>query len=190
MRRGFKKWCEDQAAKWRQELGLPLTGRLPADLLAKRLNIKLLYPRNIPGVSAEDLNQLTYTDPCSWSAVTVAVERCRFTILNSNHSSARRESNLMHELAHIICEHQSKRVVIVPGVPFPLREYRKEDEKEAEWLGGCLQIPRVGLVWALGQNMTQNQIATYYGASSDMVRFRRNVTGVDRQFQRWDQSRS
>jgi len=51
-------------------------------------------------------------------------------------------------------------------------------------LGGCLQIPRPALLWALRRQMTTPEIADHYGASEKMVRYRRNVTGVDAQMGR------
>lgn len=47
------------------------------------------------------------------------------------------------------------------------------------YLGGCLQIPRRGLLWAIQRQMTQTEIAVHFHASEEMVRFRSNVTGVN-----------
>jgi hypothetical protein len=80
--------------------------------------------------------------------------------------------------------HRTIRIGKVFQFSIELREFKTEDEEEAEWLGGCLQIPREGLTWAISRGMTSKQVAEYFHASEEMVRFRRNMTGIDRQFKR------
>ena len=79
----------------------------------------------------------------------------------------------MHELAHVILKH--KMVSCDSETEQPLR--RQQDEDEAVYLGGCLQIPRRGLLWAIQKKMTVAQIALHFNASEEMVKLRVNVTG-------------
>ena len=88
----------------------------------------------------------------------------------------------MHETAHILCAHPPAKIARIGGCSF--RTYDPTHEGEAEWLGGCLQITREGLLWAIYQGMNNEDIAAHFGASLDMVRFRRNTTGVDAQIVR------
>ncbi len=88
----------------------------------------------------------------------------------------------MHEVAHILRKHPRAKIVQLGDVVF--RTYDPAYEKEAEWLGACLQITREGLVWAVKSGMSPEQIAGHFGASQALVRFRRNTTGVDVQLQR------
>src|SRR5690606_1395166 len=91
------------------------------------------------------------------------------------------QSNLMHELAHVICEHtqtSSHRGIIVP---MSMREYNAVQEEEATTLGAALMISRDGLVWALKKRWSHSTIGKYYNASDEMVRFRINSTGVLKQ---------
>lgn len=184
MQRGFKKWCEKQSAHWRQELKLPIHAHLPARKLANRLEIDVISPVEIPEIAEKDVARLLTQDPRSWSAVTVNTDGCTIIIYNPRHSPQRQEADIMHELAHVLRGHKPIGFKFVTGFPFPLREYRKEDEEEAEWLGGCLQIPRAGLKWVLTQGMTSDQTAAHFTASPEMVRYRRNVTGIDIQLSR------
>lgn len=185
MRRGFKSWCEEQSLYWRGEFNLSAHQHLPSRDLADRFDIQIVCPEDIPGLAQDDINRLLHHDPRSWSAVTVSVDGCSIIINNPKNSKARQESDIMHEMAHIICEHDPIGLRPLLGLPFPFREYRKEDEEEAGWLGACLQIPRDGLLWAIRNGIrTNEQIAAHFVASLDMVRFRRNKTGVDKQFQR------
>jgi Zn-dependent peptidase ImmA (M78 family) len=185
VKRGFKQWAEVQSIKYRQALGLRVDARLPAARLAEHLEVTVVTANEIPGVTPDILDRLLHRDKESWSAVTLPANDCTLVIYNPSHSLARQESNLMHELAHIICEHDPESVVQLHGLYFPLRTYDAEQEEEAAWLGGCLQIPRDGLWRAVCRGTGTAQIAQHFGASVSLVQFRRQVTGVDRQFQRF-----
>lgn len=129
------------------------------------------------------LRQLLRIDANSWSGVTLLISDQAFIIHNPQHSVRRQESDLMHELAHLRCGHQPVAITSIPGLPFLLREFDAEQEDEATWLGGCLQLPRPALLWAIRRGMDTEQISQYYTASTSLVRFRRGKTGVDRQIQ-------
>lgn len=180
-RRGFKTWAEAQGLEFRAKLGLKIIDPLPAVALAKHLDIPVLTPANIESLSPVHLKHLL--EPKSqWSALTIPHPGGHLIIHNPTHSLTRQESDLMHELAHILCEHPAPQLVNIPGFPLGLREYDVVKEKEAEWLGGCLQLPRNGLSWALRKGMNHTDIAEHFKASGDMVRFRINMTGLKRQF--------
>lgn len=97
-------------------------------------------------------------------------------IYNPTHAATRYESNVMHELAHLLLGHQPIHFHQVSGT-IPVREYRTVDEKAAEYLEGCLQITARGLNWAFQRSMTLQEIAEHFGASIQMVRYRCNMTG-------------
>jgi len=109
----------------------------------------------------------------------------RIIIHNNKNSKYRQESDLMHELAHVICEHETPDNRRIDGFEILLRNYNEQQEKEAEWLGGCLQLPRDALVWHIKRNLSVKEIAEVFSASQTMVRFRINSTGVNRQSARW-----
>lgn len=184
MRRGFKTWCDKQSLYWRKELDLLPHQHLPSRSLADRFDVEVVYPEDIPGMAQKYIDHLLYHDPRSWSAVTVNVDGCSIIISNPQNSVVRQESDIMHEMAHIICNHDPIEFQTLPGSSYPFREYHKEDEEEAEWLGACLQIPREGLLWVMKRGIrSDEQIAEHFVASLEMVRFRRNKTGIDRQLQ-------
>lgn len=184
MRRGFKKWCEEQSLYWRKEFDLSSNQHLPSRILADRFDVEIVHPEDIPGMVQKDIDRLLHHDPRSWSAMTVGFDGCSIIISNPKNSKARQESDIMHEMAHIICKHDPISFQFLPGFPFPFREYRKDDEQEAEWLGACLQIPRDGMLWAVRTGVyTNEEISAHFVASLEMVQFRRNKTGVDKQLQ-------
>jgi hypothetical protein len=184
VRHGFKTWAEKEAAAQRQALGLRDVAALSAVDLAAYLGIAVVGPEAIPGMTPELLHQLLVVDAASWSAVTVAYDGCTVIIHNTAHAPCRQESNVMHELAHGLCGHPLARVVQLPGVPFPMREYDADHEEEASWLGACLQLPRVALLSSLRQGLGDADIMEQYNASDELVRWRRRLTGVDLQLAR------
>jgi hypothetical protein len=183
LRRGFKKWAEEQAIYFRRQLGLKPTEPLKAYDLTDYLGIEILVPSGIKGLSSEDLNTLMPPANSFWSAVIVQKPLGgHFIIYNNSHAPPRRESDLMHELAHFICKHESSSIEFHPQLGFPLRKHHQEQEEEAECLGSCLQLPAVALEWALRQGMGVNDIATYYTASVSMARYRINITGLAKRY--------
>jgi hypothetical protein len=184
MQRGFKTWAEHEAIEQRRHLGLDANMPLPALQLAAYLGITIVSPEHIPEMSQEHLECLLQRDLSSWSAITVNTNTVTAIIHNTGHAQNRQESNLMHEMAHIICKHAPSVLTSVGGLPFLLREYNADQEEEASWLGACLQLPRPALWWAVKRRMTVAEMAQYFQASEELIRFRRQVTGVDRQFSR------
>lgn len=184
MRRGFKTWAENQSIEQRRHLCLGVGAPLPATQLAAYLGITIVSPEHIPGMSREHLECLLQRDRSSWSAFTVNVDTFTAMIHNTGHALTRQESNLMHEMAHIICKHAPSELIRVGGLPFLMREYNADQEEEASWLGACLQLPRPALWWAIKRRMTIAEMEQHFQASEELIRFRRQVTGIDRQFSR------
>ncbi len=167
----FKAFCEHIAVTWRRKLG----GRraydpLPSALLLHELEIAVLTPAQISGLSAAHRQQLEIS--ADWSGAIIALNPIQ-VLCNPLHSPARHEANMMHECAHIILKHPM--IPIVPLSPTPPSD--PQYEAEANYLGSCLQIPKRGLLWAVQKGMNTQQIAQHFGASSEMVLFRANMTG-------------
>jgi uncharacterized protein DUF955 len=181
VRWGFKSKAERRAVELRSELGLRAEAPLAARRLAKHLKVAVIGPAEIPGMTPALLDRPLVVDPSSWSARTISCHGRRVIIHNTAHSPCRQESDVMHELAHLLCEHQPSELIRLDGFPCPLRKFHAEHEDEAAWLGGCLQLPRPALWWAVRAGMTEMQIVEHFTASDDMVRYRRGKTGIDRQ---------
>ena len=184
MQRGFKAWAEREAIAQRRNLGLGANMPLPAVQLAAYLSITIISPEHIPGMSQEHLECLLQRDLSSWSAITVSANTVTAIIHNTGHAPTRQESNLMHEMAHIICKHAPSELIHVGELPFLLRDYNADQEEEASWLGACLQLPRPALWWAVKRRMTVAEMVQYFQASEELIRYRHQMTGIDRQFSR------
>ena len=166
----FRRRCESIATEQRHLLNLKAFEPLPANLLATRLNAKISTPQQVPNLKPKYIETLNSNQ---FSAAIIRVNPL-WIVYNSTHAPARRESNLMHEFAHVLLEHQTVGFNSQTGQPLRI----EENEDEATYLGSCLQIPRRGLLWAVQKEMNITQIAKYFGASEEMVKFRSNVTGV------------
>ena len=184
MRYGFKAWAERRAAGLRRELRVPWLAPFPAKKLAAFFGMNIAEPAHIPGVTAALLNSLVREFGDCWSAVTITAEGLTLIICNPTHAATRRESDLMHELAHMICGHAPAQITIGEHFPFRMRSFNASDEDEAAWLGGVLQIPRNALLHLVRRGYRTEALAEHFCASEEMVRFRRNVTGVDKQIRR------
>ncbi len=182
VKRGFKAGCERWAAQYRNELGIGPSEPLCPRVLARHLKVIIWTPEEIPNLPQETLEHLTATDNSSWSAATLSHGNINLIILNSSHSPARQNSNLMHELAHLICGHKPSRLDIVNGGVMLLQSYDKTLEEEADLLAATLLLPRLALEEAKRQGLNANAIATRFKVSQEMATWRINMTGINRQF--------
>lgn len=184
MQRGYKAWCERFSADTRGELGLPSTAPLGARQLATHLGIRVWTPDDVPGLPPETREVLLRNDgtPSCWSAVTLVVGEKTLVILNSSHSPARQASDLMHELAHRIRDHEPEEMSISSEGLMLLKAYDKEQEEEADWLAGVLLLPRDALVHIRRMGLSDEEVVSKYGVSKRMYTYRVSMTGVNRQF--------
>ena len=181
MRRGFKTWCENVARGYRRDLGLPRHVALDPRQLANHLNIVIWSPAEIPGLDRTVVRQVLKTDPSSWSAVTLTVGERTAIIANTSHSSVRQNSSLTHELSHIILKHDPVQVFVTAEGNMMMKHYEASYEEEAAWLSGTLLVPRAGLLYLLVRNYSDARMAEHFRVSADLLRMRKNVTGVTRQ---------
>lgn len=162
---------EEVATTQRSHINYKAFEQLPASVLAQYFQATIFTAETVPNAEPEQVKLLCGSD--KWSAGIIYKNPLRI-VHNSRHALTRQESNLMHEFAHVILKHRM--VGYDPKTGLPLR--RQQDEDEAVYLGGCLQIPRRGLLWAVQKKMTIAQIALHFNASEEMVKFRTNVNGI------------
>lgn len=166
----FRQQCEAIATDQRYLVKKLAFEPLPATDLATTLGARILSPEQI-GVDATVL--ITLMEAQNWSAMLFGANP-PMIVYRPDHSSARRESDLMHELAHLLLKHPYGRYDPVTN------EISKnsQHEREADYLGSCLQIPRRGLQWAAQAGLTLEQTAIHFGASIQMVEWRSRMTGI------------
>lgn len=112
----------------------------------------------------------TSTATASWSAALVQNGDGQLVIFNSAHSDVRIRSNLAHEVAHIVAEHELDAAWM--GEDNGCGGARPADEKEAAELAGALLIPaEVAKMHAI-YNRPASTLARQYGVSDQMAQWR------------------
>jgi Zn-dependent peptidase ImmA (M78 family) len=184
LRRGFKAEAERLAIKYREDLSLHACAPLCGFKLAKHLGVPV-YPAteitsNDPylGVMSSDAENSS-----EWSALTMVTKaNNRIIIHNPFHEMGRQQSNLMHELAHIICQHEYSYVETDFRIPFGMRHFDALQEEEAKCLGATLQLATPCLLWSKKKGLSIEQTALHFVASTEMVVYRMNMTGVAKRY--------
>ena len=180
--RGFKAWCERTAEEMRGKVGVRPSDPLDPQKLAVKLGLEVRTASDVAGLSKASARILFEIDSDGWSAITVCVGIRKRIILNPAHSAGRRASDLMHELAHHILNHGASGVGISTEGLLLTHQYDRKQEAEADWLAGCLLLPRQALVSIRNRRLEPEVAAQSYGVSRAMLRYRLDITGVNYQF--------
>lgn len=180
--RGFKTWCENTSLGIRTKMGLKPYEPLSAYDLAAQLNVQILKLEDLIHLPQDSLKYLSKDGDTEWSAATIQASGQNFVVINPSHSEARQSSNLMHELAHIIREHDSGSMSLY-GEGISMRSYDALQEDEANWFAGSLLLTRNALFVINKADDLEEELARY-GVSKSLYNWRLNVTGVRRQLAR------
>jgi hypothetical protein len=182
LERGFKAWSERTAVAFRKELNISLDSPLPPGLVADYLGVQLWTPHQVPGMTTELLDQLLQHDPWGWSATSVQTDGHTIVIYNPRHSKGRQVSDITHELAHTILDHQPAALILSADLEdINMRSFNQKQEDEANCLAWTLLLPREGLMRAKKRRLTVEAIAEQYGVTNSLVTYRINATGVEKQ---------
>jgi Zn-dependent peptidase ImmA (M78 family) len=185
MRRGFKAQAERIAERVRTEAGKKTPERFEAMELAKHVGAQVRSADQLTDLAK--LQTLEELQPGAFSACTFTFGDLHIIVLNPLASLGRQHSDVAHEVAHILLQHAVKEVQQIGGVSFFTCD--PDEEQEANWLAGCLLLPRPLLLRAAGRGMNAADIAEAYGVSEQMAAYRLRITGVERQLQATRRSR-
>lgn len=177
MRRGFKAEAERLAAKVRNEMGKSPSEPLDAVDLVRHVGAEVRCADEL--TSLAKLQTLEELQPGAFSACTFTVGGRHIVVYSPLASEGRTQSDLAHEVAHILLDHEIKTVETIGAISFFTCD--ADEEQEANWLAGCLLLPRPLLYAAASQGLDATQIAQSYGVSEQMAAFRLRTTGVMRQ---------
>lgn len=176
MRRGFKAEAERIAIEVRSELSLTATSRLDPYLLARHLCIPVLTIRQCLRVSEKNshLRLLLTKESDSFSAITLFFGPRRIIVHNESHARTRQANDIVHEISHCLLEHPPLPVTDAHGC----RYWNETVEDEANWLSGTLLVPRTGAIALARNGNSVEEIASHYGVSTQLCRWRICTTGV------------
>lgn len=178
LRRGFKAEAERLAKDIWTAMQLEPGDRMDSATLAEHLGC-FVRPADAL-VDIEKLKELRAIQEDAFFACTFKLPGGRHAIVfNPLVEETRRNSDLAHEVAHIVLGHQLSRLERLDGVAFLSCDKQQEDE--AAWLSGCLLLPRFALLHDLTRSLHPEGIARTRILSREMVDYRIRVTGVARQ---------
>lgn len=177
MRRGFKADAERLAASVRKEMGKRPFAHVDAVELARHAGAEVRCADEL--TSLAKLEHLDELQPGAFSACTFSIGERHVVVYNPFATAGRTQSDIAHEVAHLLLKHSVKSVETIGGVSFFTCD--ADEEQEANWLAGCLLLPRPLLLHAAKRGMDCAAIAEAYNVSEAMAAFRLRTTGVERQ---------
>lgn len=175
--RGFKTRAEEIAEKLRAEAGASDDEPLDLTSLAAVLNVRVVAATDL--VESERLHEIERIQAFSFSACTFEVNDRQVIVFNPIRSAERQRSDVAHELAHVVLEHDLTEIQYLAEIPF--RTCEPGQEEQATALGGTILLPRKILLREARQGATIDRIAKKFGVTTQMAQFRWNTTGVARQ---------
>jgi len=156
-------------------MGLRPTDQLEIRDLARHLNVDVVAADKL--VDRSQLEELERIQPGVFSAATFHLPDGRtVAIYNPCSDLGRTNSDIAHELAHILLDHDVREVQQLAGHTFFTCD--PEQEAEANWLAGCLLLPRPLLLREAYAGSDPDALAAKYQVSEPMARFRLNASGV------------
>lgn len=178
--RGFKTQAERISEELRAKVSAPLSKPLNLAAVAEQLGVRVISAADL--VPLERLQEIESIQTFAFSACTFEINEQHVIVYNPIMSAGRQASDIAHELAHIILEHDLAEIQYLDGIPF--RTCQPGQEEEATALGGTLLLPRKLLLQLARRDATIEQVAKRFGVTRNMAQFRWNTTGVERQVAR------
>ena len=179
LRRGFKAEAERLANDIWSAMHLKPSNCMDAVDLARHAGCIVRSAGTLVDIAR--LKELKRIQDDAFFACTFKLPGARHAIVfNPLMPDTRRNSDVAHEVAHIVLDHRLSRLGRVGSVAFLSCD--KQQEEEAAWLSGCLLLPRFTLIHDLAKHMAHKTIAENRVLSKDIVDYRVRVTGVARQF--------
>lgn len=177
MRRGFKAEAERLASSVRRDMDKRPSEHVDAIDLARHAGAEVRCADEL--TSLAKLEELDELQPGAFSACTFTIGYRHIVVYSPLASPGRTQSDIAHEVAHLLLNHSVKTVETIAGVSFFTCD--ADEEQEANWLAGCLLLPRPLLYQAARRGMDSAAIAETYNVSEPMAAYRLRTTGVQRQ---------
>lgn len=177
LRRGFKTEAEKYACDYRAELNLGKTAPLDMFRLAEHLAIPTHPLSKLKDhLSTEIYEVFTMADKKVFSAVTLYEKGSKcFILYNDANAKARQQSDVAHELSHVILGHSPNEFI---NYSTGGRHYDELLEDEANCLAGVLLVPKDAAFQLLKSKISYIEAAEKYQISEQMIRKRINESGA------------
>jgi hypothetical protein len=125
------------------------------------------------GIAEEIRDYLAGAGRRDFSAGTFRKGNRRLIVYNDHNSLARQKSDVAHELAHVLREHQPG-----PAFGFFLPVWDVEQEDEATCLAGALLVPECAALTIVRRPLSVWEAASIYGVSDQLMEVRLEITGA------------
>lgn len=176
MRRGFKEDAKRLALEVRAEIGLGPLDRLDPRAVADEYGIPVYTVSGLASACDPSVGAwIRGTGQEVFSAALVPCGTARFIVDNDFHARTRRMSSIAHEMAHVLCDHAFTEVLVTAD---GCRAASREDEAQADWLGGELLITYTAALAAARAGWDDQQVADAYGVSPRRAAMRMNASGA------------
>ena len=148
------------------DLGIGAAQTVTPEMLAELLGIEIRAGDEL--IPRKRFTELEKVQPGAFSACTFRPSTDRVVVVyNPLSAKSRQRSDLAHELAHTLLEHELSRVEKLGDVTFLSCDPTQEEE--AAWLSGCLLLPRALLLSEIRRGSGAGDIANKYGVSERMA---------------------
>jgi len=174
----FVRHIEGRGHGLRKRLGLKESAALdPRQLVGTYKNMDLLDLGQVVGHMAE--LEVLQRNSSAWSAMAYRENGGVWLITwNPWHAETRIRASMMEEVAHIILDHASTKLIPDPILGLPQRTYSPSKEKEALFVAGAPLVPYNGMMDMLACRRSGAEIAAQYQVSEALVQMRLNLTGA------------
>ncbi|MDX5595289.1 ImmA/IrrE family metallo-endopeptidase [Pseudovibrio sp. SPO723] len=175
-RHGFKAEAENYATLFREELGKKPHEPLCPRILAEHLCIPVRELSTHPGLDQDVKDYWRDCEESTFSGLILNDGSYKEIVHNDYHHQRRQNSNIAHELAHVILGHP----LSAPIKPSGERAYDKHIEDEAKWLGAALLIPKKAAIYIVLNSISLADVQQEYGVSEELLKYRVQVTDAYR----------
>lgn len=173
---GFKAEAERYAEEFRNELKLRPDAHLCPRKLAAHLGVPIFGIRDNPILPSEITSYWANHPKDPFSGLIISDGCYKEIHHNDFHHPRRQNSDLAHELAHIIMGHD----LDIPIQENGERAYDRNTEEEAKWLGAALLLPKKATVRLVLNSYTREMIESEFQVSWALYQYRIKVTDTVR----------
>ena len=172
---GFKAKANRIAVGIRHQLGVAEYEPIDVRELAAHLNLRIIPLSEFKERCAEQVSQLKNRDGGQFSAALVYLGKGRrIIIVNDDHSLARQNSDIAHEIGHALLAHPLGNLSSMMSC----RDFNQDLEDEASYLAGHLLIPNEAAKHIININLGNDSAQASYGVSRQMLNWCLNTSGA------------
>ena len=172
---GFKAKANRIAIGIRHQLGVAEYAPINVRELAAHLNLRIIPLSAFKERCPEQVSQLNKRDGGQFSAARVYLGKGRrIIIVNDDHSLARQNSDIAHEIGHTLLSHPLGDLSSM----MDCRDFNQDLEDEASHLAGHLLIPNEAAKHIININLGNVLAQASYGVSRQMLDWRLNTSGA------------